>query len=403
MPLTEIAVRNAKADAKPVKLFDGGGLFLLVTPEGGKRWRLKYRAAGKEKLLALGVYPDVSLKQARTRRDDARRLLAEGTDPGEQRKADKASREERAANSFEAVAREWLEKKRPNLAPASHVNIARRLEAHLFPWLGAVPVADVTARKLLDCARLVEARGHHGEAHRIVQEAGKVMRYAIATGRAERDPSRDLKGALTAPKGSNHPAVTDPRAVGDLLRALHGYKGTFEVASALRLAPLVFVRPGELRMAEWTEFDLEAGEWRIPAARMKMGEAHIVPLSTQAIAILRDLKPVSGRGRFVFPSMRNRDCPMGENTINAALRRLGYSRTQTGHGFRAMASTLLNEQGWPADAIERQLAHIERNGVRAAYNRAEYLPERRKMMQAWADYLDAQRQGAQVVPIRSVA
>jgi len=400
MPVIDTELRTAKPTAKAFKLFDGGGLFLLVTPEGGKRWRLKYRIDGKEKLLALGVYPDVSLKQARVRRDEARRLLADGLDPGEQRKAEKAAQGERAANSFEAIAREWADKNRTAWTPGYHAKIVRRLELHAFPWIGGYPVADLTAPALLACARRLEERGSNDVAHRIVQDVGQVVRYAIATGRADRDPSGDLKGALAPLKVKHHASVTDPRAVGELLRAMHGYGGTFEVVSALKLAPLVFVRPGELRMAEWTEFDLDAAEWRIPAERMKMRDAHIVPLSTQSIAILRELHPLTGRGRYVFPGARSNGRPMSENAITAALRRMGYSREhQTGHGFRSMASTLLNEQGWNRDAIERQLAHAERDGVRAAYNRAEHLPERRRMMQAWADYLDALREGAQVIPI----
>jgi integrase len=267
-----------------------------------------------------------------------------------------------------------------------------------------LPIVDIAAPALLACARRLEERQNHDVAHRIVQDAGQVFRYAIASGRAKRDPSGDLKGALAPLKVKHHAAVTDPRAVGELLRAIHGYQGTFEVLCALKLAPMVFVRPGELRQAEWPEFDLDAAEWRIPAERMKMRDAHIVPLSTQAVAILRELQPLTGRGRCVFPGARTNGRPMSENTINATLRRMGYGRDQqTGHSFRAMASTLLNEQGWHRDAIERQLAHAERDGVRVAYNRAEHLPERRKMMQAWADYLDALQSGAQVAAIRSAA
>ena len=400
MPLTDTAVRTAKPGAKPVKMFDGGGLYLEVAPSGGKWWRLKYRVGGKEKRISLGVYPDVGLKQARVQRDEARRQLAEGTDPGEQRKAEKLTKAEGGANSFEAVAREWAEKQRPTWTAGYHAKVLRRMESHVFPWIGATPIASVTAPALLACARRVEARGALDVAHRVIQDAGQVFRYAIATGRAERDPSGDLRRALAPVKVKHHAAVTEPRAVGELLRAIHGYGGTFEVASALKLAPLVFVRPGELRAAEWTEFNLDGAEWRIPAARMKMREAHIVPLSKQALTILRELQPLTGRGRYVFPGARTNGRPMSENTISAALRRLGYSRDQqTGHGFRSIATTLLNEQGWPRDAIERQMAHAERDGVRAAYNRAEHLPERRRMMQAWADYLDQLREGAQVIPM----
>ncbi len=404
MPLTDTAIKNAKPGAKPVKLFDGGGLFLHLMPEGGRRWRLKYRFDGKEKLLALGVYPEVSLKLARTRAEDARRSLAEGIDPSDVRRAAKAARAERAANSFEVVAQEWTDKQRPAWTPGYHAKIVRRLEVNLYPWIGALPMDAVTAPVLLACARRVESRGAIDVAHRIVQDAGQVFRYAIATGRATRDPSGDLRGALPPLVVKHHASVTDPREVGELLRAIHGYSGTFEVICALKLAPLVFVRPGELRGAEWREFDLDAAEWRIPAERMKMRDAHIVPLSRQAVAILRDLFALTGRGCYVFPGARTNGRPMSENTVNAALRRMGYSRDQqTGHGFRSMATTLLNERGWNRDAIERQMAHAERDGVRAAYNRAEHLPERRQMMQAWADYLDALREGAQVVPVKRTA
>ena len=400
MPLTDTAVRTAKPGAKPVKMFDGGGLYLEVAPSGGKWWRLKYRIGGKEKRISLGVYPDVGLKQARVQRDEARRQLAEGADPGEQRKAEKLTKAEGGAHGLEAVAREWVEKQRPTWTPGYHAKILRRLESHVFPWIGATPIASVTAPALLACARRVEARGALDVAHRVVQDAGQVFRYAIATGRAERDPSGDLRRALAPVKVKHHAAVTEPRAVGELLRAIHGYGGTFAVACALKLAPLLFVRPGELRAAEWTEFDLDGAEWRIPAARMKMREAHLVPLSTQAVAVLRELHPLTGRGRYVFPGARTNGRPMSENTISAALRRLGYTRDQqTGHGFRSTATTLLNEEGWSRDAIERQMAHAERDGVRAAYNRAEHLPERRRMMQAWADYLDQLREGAQVIKL----
>jgi integrase len=404
MTLTDTAIKNAKPGTKPVKLFDGSGLFLLLTPEGGRRWRLKYRFDGKEKLLALGVYPEVPLKLARTRAEDARRSLAEGIDPSDARRAAKAARAERAANSFEVVAQEWTDKQRPAWTPGYHAKIVRRLEVNLYPWIGALPMDAVTAPVLLACARRVESRGAIDVAHRIVQDAGQVFRYAIATGRATRDPSGDLRGALPPLIVKHHASVTDPREVGELLRAIYGYSGTFEVICALKLAPMVFVRPGELRGAEWREFDLESAEWRIPAERMKMRDAHIVPLSRQAVAILRELCALTGRGRYVFPGARTNGRPMSENTVNAALRRMGYSRDQqTGHGFRSMATTLLNEQGWNRDAIERQMAHAERDGVRAAYNRAEHLPERRKMMQAWADYLDALRQGAAIVSFRSAA
>lgn len=404
MPLTDTTIRNIKPGDKAVKLFDGNGLFLLVTPNGGKWWRLKYRFGGKEKLLSLGTYPEVSLKDARMNRDEARKEIAKGIDPSQSRKVKKTAQRDRDANSFETVAREWFAKFSSNWV-ASHSNkILRRLERDVFPWIGGRPIAEVTAPELLMVLRRIESRGAIETAHRAMQNCGQVFRYAIATGRAERDPAADLRGALAPVKEKHYASITDPRAIGALLRTIDGYQGSFVTQCALRLAPLVFVRPGELRRAEWSEFDLDAAEWRIPAERMKMRDPHIVPLSEQAVSILLDLQPLTGDGRYVFPGARTNGRPMSENTVNAALRRLGYGKEEmTGHGFRSMASTLLNEQGWHHDAIERQLAHVERNAVRAAYNYAEHLPERRKMMQAWADYLDGLKAGAEVVPIHRSA
>jgi integrase len=398
MPLTDVAVKTAKPKAKAFKLTDERGMFLLVSPNGSKWWRLKYRIAGKEKSLSLGVYPDVSLKDARIKRDDARALIAEGVDPSQNRKAQKQSSEEHGANSFEVVAREWLEKASPGWTSGHEAKVRASLEGNAFPWLGASPIADIKASDLLTVLRRVEARGAVHTAHRVHQQCGKVFRYAIATGRAERDVAADLRGALAKETRSHHASITDTKAIGELMRDIAGYQGMFPTKCALRLAPLVFVRPGELRHAEWAEIDFEKSEWRIPAEKMKMRAVHIVPLSTQAVAILKELYPLTSGGRYVFPSVRTHDRPMSENTVTAALRGLGYeSGEMTGHGFRSMASTLLNEQGWNGDAIERQLAHGERNKVRGAYNYAEYLPERRKMMQAWADYLDALAAGGKVV------
>jgi integrase len=391
MALSDTAIRNAKPAEKPLKLFDSGGLFLLVTHRGGKWWRLKYRFAGKEKLLSLGVYPDVGLKDARDKRDAARKLLADGIDPGESRKAAKAAQTEGAANSFEVVAREWFAKFAPAWADSHSDKIIRRLERDVFPWIGGRPVREVSAPELLSLLRRIENRGALETAHRAMQNCSRVFRYAIATQRAGRDPCADLRGALPPAKEQHHASITEPKAIGDLLRTINnGYQGSFITQCALRLAPLVFVRPGELRKAEWAEFNLDAAEWRIAARRMKMKEPHIVPLSRQALAIVRELHLLTGSGCYVFPGARSNARQMSENTVNAALRRLGYaSNEMTGHGFRSMASTVLNEQGWNPDAIERQLAHAERNAIRGAYNYAEYLPERRQMMQAWADYLDA--------------
>lgn len=397
MPLTEVRIRAAKPSEKPYKIFDGGGLYLLVTPEGGRWWRLKYRYGGRERGISLGVYPDVSLKAARERRDEARRLLASGVDPSAHRKAERAA----AAHRFDVLAREWLALQEKKLAPATYAKAKWLLESYLFPELGAQPIREITPVELLRVLRKIESRGAHDTAHRAKQIVGRILRYAIATGRAERDITAELRGALVPPATKNRAAITEPARVGELLRAIDGYVGQPTTMYALKLAPYVFVRPGELRAAEWREFDLEAAEWRIPASRMKMREPHLVPLSRQAVALLKELRRLTGGGRYLFPSLRTPERPISENTLNAALRRLGYSGEEmTAHGFRAMASTLLNEQGFPPDVIELQLAHKERNKVRAAYNRAERLEERRKMMQAWADYLDALKAGGTVVPIR---
>lgn len=357
----------------------------LVQTNGARWWRWDYRRpSGKRNTLSLGVYPEVSLKKARERCQEARRALADGVDPGAQREAEKAAQ----SDTFESVAREWFDKFSPNWATTHSSKIIPRLEKNVFPWVGARPVNAITAPELLTCLRRIEARGALDTAHRAHQNCGQVFRYVIATGQAERDPSGDLRGAPPPAKQVHYASITDPAKIGALLRAIDGYDGTFIARCALRLTPLVFVRPGELRAAMWSEFNLEAAEWRIPAERMKSRVMHIVPLSTQALEILRDLKPLSGRSAYLFPSIRTRAKPISDNTLNAALRRLGYTSDQlTTHGFRSMASTLLNEQGWNSDAIERQLAHGERDEVRAAYNYAKYLPERRKMMQAWADYL----------------
>jgi integrase len=365
-------------------------MYLLVKPEGGKLWRLDYRRPGTKKrnTLSLGAFPDVSLRKARERRDEARRLLADRIDPGDKRKSEQAA----GAKTFEAIGREWFAKHSPHWAPGHSSKIIRRLELDVFPWIGGKPIASITAPEVLAILRRVESRGAVETAYRAKTNIGQVMRYAIATGRANLDPTPSLRGALAPSPERHHATITDPDRIGELLRAIDAYAGDYTTRAALLLAPLVFVRPGELRHAEWTEMDLDAGEWRIPADKMKMRAPHIVPLASQAVAILRDLQPLTGSGRYVFPGARSRTRVMSENTVNAALRRMGFEKgTMTGHGFRSMASTLLNEQGWHRDAIERQLAHAERDAVRAAYNYAEHLPERRKMMQAWADYLDGLR------------
>lgn len=403
MPLTDISIRNAKPGEKPTKLFDERGLFLLVTPTGGKWWRLRYKFDGKEKLLSLGIYPDTRLKDARIRRDEARKLLADGVDPGENRKAVKAARQERAANSFEVVAREWYAKQAPNWAEHHGDRIIRRFERDIFPWIGGRPIADVTAPELLAAVQRIENRGALETAHRALGNCGQVFRYAIATGRALRDPSGDLRGALPPVKGEHFAAVTEPEQVAELLRTLDGYQGTLTVACALRLAPLVFVRPGELRAAEWADIDLDAAEWRYTVT--KTDTAHIVPLATQAVAILRELHALTGTGRYVFPGARSNGRPMSDNAILAAMRRMGVGKEEmSGHGFRAMARTILDEVlGFRPDFIEHQLAHAVKDPNGRAYNRTAHLAERKKMMQAWADYLDKLKAGADVLPFQRAA
>lgn len=400
--LTETAIRAAKAKEKPAKLFDGGGLYLLVNPQGSRLWRLKYRIHGKEKLLAIGAYPDVSLKRAREKRDEARRLLTDGIDPSAQRKAEKLAH----AETFETIACEWLDLHRKRFSAASIEKAEWMFNDLLNPFLGSKPITTITAPEILTVLRKLEARGKHETAHRLRQRCGQVFRYAVATGRALRDPTVDLRGALAPIVVAHRAAITEPKRIGELLRAIDDYQGQPATTAALKLAPLVFARPGELRAAEWSEFTLDSKEpeWRIPAERMKMREMHLVPLSRQAVTVLRELEAHTGDGKYLFPSLRTSARPISENTVNAALRRLGYTKDDmTGHGFRAMASTCLNEQGWHPDLIELQLAHAERNKVRAAYNRAERLAERRKMMQTWADYLDALRLSKNIVPIKRSA
>jgi integrase len=385
--LSAVRVRDAKPREKPYKLFDERGLYLLVNPGAdqykGRLWRLRYRYGGAEKLLSFGNYPDVSLKRAREKRDEARRLIADGVDPSVQRKVERSAQTE----TFEAIAREWLANRAKTTAVVTQQKAQWLLE-QIFRDIGSRPIRDVAASELLAALRKIETRGHQESAQRAKQKCGQVFRYAIATGRAERDITADLRGALVPVVSRNRASITDPGEIGALLRAIDSYEGQLVTAAALKLAPLVFVRPGELRGARWSEFDLDGAEWRIPGERMKMGEQHIVPLARQAVAILRELQPLTGSSEYVFPSLLSLTRPMSNNTVNTALRRLGYTKEQmTGHGFRSMASTLLNEQGFPPDVIALQLAHAERNKVRAAYNKAQRLAERRKMMQEWADYL----------------
>ncbi|MEW9570232.1 tyrosine-type recombinase/integrase [Rhodanobacter sp. Si-c] len=400
MALTDTAIRKAAPHQKPYKLSDGGGMYLEVMPTGAKYWRLKYRIAGREKRFALGVYPVVSLASARQGREEARKLLVQGVDPSAARQEAKQARAEviaMAADTFEAVGREWMG--RQEVAEVTANKTRWILETFLFPEIGSRPISEITPRELLAALRKIEESGKLETAKRAKIKAGQIFRYAVLEGKVKTDPTTSLRGALKPPKNRHHAAITDPVQVGELLRAIEGFNGQPVTLAALKLAPLVFVRPGELRQAEWAEIDLDGAMWRIPPERMKMNAAHLVPLSKQVLTILRDLHPLTGEGRYVFPGLRSASRPMSENTVNAALRRLGYSGEEmTGHGFRSIAATRLNEMGWNADAIERQLAHSESNKVREAYTHtAQYLDERKRMMQAWADYLDALRAGGKVV------
>ena len=408
MPLSDATVRGAKPATAPRKLSDGGGLFLLVTPKpaGSKLWRLAYRFGGKQKALALGIYPSVSLLQARSARAEAKKLLASGIDPSVRRKAERQIEKAVAGNSFRAVSEEVVAKlEREGRA---HVTIAKKrwLLDFAYPAFGDRPVSEITAKELLHVLREIEGRGTYETAKRLRSACGMVFRYAIATGRAERDPSGDLRGALTTHQVTHRATIIEPTDIGALLRAIDGFDGQPTTRAALRLAPHVFVRPGELRQAEWCEFDLAAAVWSIPATKMKMRRPHRVPLSQQSLNIICELRDITGNGRLVFPSVRTVLRPISENTLNAALRRLGYaSEDMSTHGFRSMAATRLNEMGqWNPDAIERQLAHQEANAVRRAYtHRAEFWAERVQMMQAWSDYLDGLRAGGTVVPFAQPA
>jgi integrase len=398
-PLSELKVRTAKPQKSTYKIFDGGGLFLMVTPSGGKLWHFKYRFVKKEKKLTFGVYPEISLADARTRRDEARRQLARGIDPAAVRKAKKQAKTEET-ETFEVIAREWHTKFAHTWTAGHATKLLSAMTRDLFPWLGARPVKELKAPELLAALRRIESRGSLETAHRMRGLLGQIFRYAVATGRAERDPAADLRGALPQPNEKHFAAIIDPKEVAPLLKALDGYQGHFVVKCALRLAPLLFVRPGELRHAEWAEIDLDEAVWNIPASKMKMREAHLVPLPVQAVEILRELQPLTGAGRYVFPSGRSFARPMSNNAILAALRRMGYDKdTMCGHGFRPMARTILDEvlQVRP-DFIEAQLAHRVRDALGTAYNRTQHLAERQKMMQTWADYLDTLKAGAVVIP-----
>ncbi len=403
MPLSNTAILNAKATYKPYALTDERGLSILIQPNGGKWWRFRYRFEGKAKMLSLGIYPDVGLKDARERREVARKLLADGVDPGEHRKAAKAVKVERAANSFEVIGREWFEKNRETWAPSHADKIIRRLENDVFPWLGGKPIAEITAPDVLTVLRRIEGRGTLDTAHRAGGNCSQIFRYAIATGRAVRDPVPDLRGALPPARGNNFAAITEPAKVAELLRAIDAFSGTFVVKSALLLAPLLFVRPGELRRAEWAGFDLDKAEWGYFVTKTKSD--HLVPLASQAVAILKELHALTGHGRYVFPG-RDPQKAMSEAAVNAALRRMGYdTKTEiTGHGFRAMARTILHEElHQKPEVIEHQLAHKVPDALGTAYNRTKFLKERKAMMQLWADYLDKLKAGAVVIPLHGSA
>ena len=394
-----LTIVKAKS-AKPGKHFDGGGLFLHVFPNGSRYWRLKYRFAGKEKLLALGVFPEVGISEARRARDLARSRLRQGTDPGQHRHEQREASKIAATNTFEAVSQDWLVHHK--VADVTANKTRWLLTSFLFPEIGSRPINDITSRELLTALRKIEATGKLETASRAKIVAGQVFRFAIIEGKAENDPTTSLRGALKRRAIKHHAAITDPKAMGELLRAIDGFEGQSVTMHALRLAPLVFVRPGELRGARWDEFELDAAIWRIPGERMKMKAPHLVPLSRQAVKILREIHQLTSNSEFVFPSVRSWKRPMSNNTVNAALRRMGYTSDEmTGHGFRSMAATRLNELGWRDDAIERQLAHAESNKVRDAYtSAAQYLDERKNMMQAWADYLDGLKAGGKILPLK---
>ncbi|SEO64293.1 Phage integrase family protein [Luteibacter sp. UNC138MFCol5.1] len=397
--LTDTKIRSLKPRPKLYRVADMEGLCLEVRPTGARAWRYRYRFLGKANMLHLGDYPAMSLQEARRERDRQRDLLARGVDPADVRRQAKVLAQVAADDSFEGVAREWMSKQ-GKWSDATRSKVVWMLETYAFPWIGKRPIGSITTPEMLLLLRRPESLGKLETAQRLKQSSGQVFRYAIGTGRADRDPTADLRGVLTTVHVQHHASITHKPSVGQLMRDIEAFTGQLVTRCGLQLSALVFVRPGELRQWEWSEISEDGSEWRIPGEKMKMGVTHIVPLSRQAQAVLDELRPLTGRGRYVFPSLRGPSRPMSENTINAALRRMGYASNQmTAHGFRSMASTILNEEGFNGDWIERQLAHCEKDGVRAAYNYAQHLPERRKMMQAWADLLDRLRRGGEVVDI----
>ncbi|MBL8415812.1 MAG: integrase arm-type DNA-binding domain-containing protein [Propionivibrio sp.] len=398
--LTVKAIDNAKLKAKPYKLGDGGGLYLEVQPNGSKYWRMKYRMAGKEKRLSFGVYPEVRPPEARDKAEKARDLIRAGTDPAEEKKAVKRDSELANASTFEIVAREWMEGRKASVAIGQYEKTLARMVNDVFPWLGKRPISEIDAPEILIVMRRIDSRGARFTAHRVRSEISRVFRYAIATGRAKADPARDLIGAIPPAVEKHFASITDPLKVAEMLRAFDGFSGTFPVLCALKLSPMLFVRPGELRKAEWVHLDLEKAEWRYRVS--KTNTDHLVPLATQAVAILRELYALTGQGRYVFPGARGNGKSMSEAAINAALRRMGYdTRTEiTGHGFRAMARTILHEElHQNPEVIEHQLAHSVSDTLGTAYNRTKFLKERKAMMQLWADYLDKIKAGVDVIPL----
>lgn len=396
MKLTDTFVKRKQGNDKVQKHSDGGGLFLYITPTGKKSWRLAYRFMGKQKLLVIGPYPSISLKEARERRDAAKKLLVDNIDPSTAKQAAKVAAANAARDNFEAIAREWVERNAVKWSKAYRFNILDRMERDIFGTFGKRPIKTITAPELLAVLRKVESRGSIETAHRDLSDCGRIFRYAIATGRAERDVAADLRGALTSAPQTHFATLTDPKDIGQILRDVDAYNGLPSVRYVLKLIPYFFVRSSELTKAEWAEFDIEKAEWRIPAERMKMRQIHIVPIARQPLALLRELHAFSGQGRYLFPG-KGKLAPTvdGKSLLWFLRKKMGYTKDMmTIHGFRSMASTLLNERGYNRDWIERQLAHSERNTIRAAYNYAEYLPERRKMMQDYADLLDDLRENA---------
>lgn len=406
MSLSDTAIRAAKPADKPRKLVDEKGMYLLIQPSGAKLWRLNYRFDGKQKTLALGEYDPkdgITLAMARDRRDEARKLLAQGIDPGAQRKQEKQERRLSQENTFEALGREWMKVKGKKWTETYAGKTKACLERHAFPSIGSKPIKDIIAPDLLAMLRAIEKRGTVDMAHRVQQHCGAIFRFAVACSKALADPTTALKGALATTKQEHYAALTDPKDYADLLRSIDEYRGEVTTKTAMQMLAYTFQRTKEVRFAEWSQFDLDGAMWRIPAGVMKMRDEHLVPLSKQVVALLRELKALTGSDRLVFPSTTNRDRPISENTVTYGLARMGFKGRMTGHGFRSVASTILNEQGYRHDVIERQLAHAERNQVRAAYNRAEYLPERKVMMQEWADYLDKLKAGAEIIPLQGHA